>query len=146
MIKSALTVSLALLLAPLAIADTPEGARIAARTIDYARCFDTALGYFESEAEAHKAMRKLNAAMIADIREMIALELKANSESVMFMNEMMGTEILVGYFLKSFSEVDAKYQAEKQRINEGNNWEWRKTDSEIWNSHGCTAIYSGLGT
>lgn len=144
MIKTCLPIIVALLVPPLAIADTPEGAKIAARTTDYARCLDVALGNFDSDEKAHEAMKVFNAAMIEDIRAMIALELEAKNESVTFMHDMMGTEILVGYFLKSFSDVDQNYQSEKKRINESNNWDWRRTDSELWNAHGCNAIYKSL--
>ena len=128
----------------IAAAETAETNALAARTTDYARCLDVTLGHFDSDIRAQEAMKVFYAAMIANIRKSLASELEARSDTVKIMDDMMGREIMIGYFLKSFSEVDQAYRSEKQKLSEDSNWDWKRVNAQLWARHGCNTIYEGL--
>ncbi len=117
---------------------------MASITTDYAKCTDVALANFETDEKTQKAVEVFYSAMIKNIRRIIDLEEKEGSEKVTFSIDLMGKEVLVGYLLKSFTEVSTKYQSDKKAMKENNEWDWRQTNKELWSRHGCNTIYNSL--
>jgi hypothetical protein len=56
----------------------------------------------------------------------------------------MGKDMFVGFVLKSYSEGDASYKAQKQALNEEYKFDWRRVDKRLWSENGCNAIYENL--
>ena len=126
------------------LAETEETEKLASITKDYARCADVAFANFPSDKEAQKAVKAFYSAMIKNIQAMVDLEQKAGDENIEVTIELMGKEILTGYMLKGFTEVDSTYQSEKKELNKQYDWDWKRVHKELWSKQGCNAIYSNI--
>ena len=126
------------------LGETEETERLASITKDYARCADVALANFPSDKEAQKAVKAFYSEMIKNIQAMVELEQKVGDENIEVTIELMGKEILTGYMLKGFTEVDSIYQSEKKELNKKYDWDWRRVHKELWAKQGCNAIYNSI--
>jgi hypothetical protein len=118
--------------------------RLGRATEQYARCLDNALGSFAKESEAQAAARLISAAMLRNIRSIVAQERTKPNQGIAFWLETMGEEAFVGYLFKSFSDVSEEYRAERQVLERQNNFDWRLTHQQLWKKYGCDAIHSQL--
>lgn len=125
-------------------ADTKETIRLAKITEDYAKCVDVALGNFSSDKEAQYTIKVLYKAMISNIEKMVDLERESKNESTIFFLDIMGEEVFTGYLLRSFTELDAQYKTQKQKLSEQFDHDWRKVNQQLWSTQGCNAIYVNL--
>ena len=142
------TLPIALLVSALlcGAAQAKDGAsdRLGKSTEQYAKCLDNALGNFAKEAEAQAAARRISAEMLRNIRLIVTQERTKPNPTTTFWLETLGEEALVGYLFKSFSDVSEEYRAERQGLEKRNNFDWRRTQQQLWNKYGCDAIYSQI--
>ena len=118
--------------------------RLGRATEQYARCLDNVLGNFPKESEAQAAARRISAAMLRNIRSIVAQERTKSDQGITFWLETMGEEAFVGYLFKSFSDVSEEYRVERQGLQKQNNFDWRQTHQQLWKKYGCDAIHSQL--
>jgi hypothetical protein len=127
-------------------AQAADGAsdRLGRATEQYAKCLDNALGNFAKESDAQAAARRISAAMLRNIRSIVAQERTKPNPTTSFWLETLGEEAFVGYLFKSFSDVSEEYRAERQGLQNQNNFDWRRTHQQLWSKYGCDAIHSQL--
>jgi hypothetical protein len=127
-------------------AQAADGAsdRLGKATEQYAKCLDNALGNFATETEAQAAARRISAAMLRNIRSIVAQERTKPNSTITFWLETLGEEAFVGYLFKSFSDVSEEYRTERQGLEKQNNFDWRRTHQQLWSKYGCDAIHSQL--
>lgn len=127
-----------------ASAETEETGRLASITRDFAKCADVALANFPSDQEAQKAIKIFYSEMIKNIQKMVELEQQASDENLEFFINLMGKEVLTGYMLKGFTNVDSVYQSEKKELMKKHDWDWKRVDKELWSKQGCNTIYNSI--
>jgi hypothetical protein len=127
-------------------AQAADGAsdRLGKVTEQYAKCLDNTLGNFAKEAEAQAAARRFSAAMLRNVRSIVAQERTKPNPTTMFWLETLGEEAFVGYLFKSFSDVSEEYRAERQVLEKHNKFDWRRTHQQLWSKYGCDAIHFQL--
>lgn len=128
----------------ISFSETKETERLTAITTDYAKCADVVLANFPSDKEAQEVIKVFYSKMIENIQKIIDLERKSGSENINITLDLMGRDILTGYMLKSFTEVDSNYQSSKKELKQKYEWDWRKVHKELWLKQGCNAIYNSI--
>ena len=139
-----ITASILTVISVSSIAETKESERLLSIAKDYAKCADVALGNFPSDEESQKAVKIFYSQMIDIIRKVVDAEEKSSDERVSFSIDLMGKEILIGFMLKSVTEVDPAYQKAKKDLKKSYEWEWRPVHKELWSKHGCNAIFNSI--
>lgn len=139
-----ITFTLALFLPNISFSETKETEELGRITEQYGRCVDVVSGNFDSKKKSQDAGSRFFRAMIQNISSMIEIERKQGHESTVLFLNMVGKEVFTGYLLRGFSEVSETYQKEKNSLLEANNWDWKRTDQQLWRKYGCDAVYKGL--
>jgi len=57
---------------------------------------------------------------------------------------MVGKDIFTGYMLRAIADGNDAYKKEKASLQETNNWDWKRTNKQLWSKYGCDAIYKNL--
>ena len=124
--------------------ETEETNRLAPITKDLARCADVLLGNFENEKDSKAALKTFYSKMIENVTSMV--ELEKNSGKTKRFLEIMPKQILIGFILRSFVDIDQDYQTQKQSLYEQYDWDWKKVNRELWSKQGCNAIYGTINS
>ena len=136
--------TLVLILPSISFSETKETENLGRITQQYGRCADVALGNFDTDKKAQDAIGRFFKAMIKNISSIIEIEKRQGHESTVLSLDIMGKDILTGYLLRAFADVNETYQQEKKSLQETNNWDWERTHQQLWRKYGCDAIYKGL--
>ncbi|MGX1086118.1 hypothetical protein [Pseudomonas sp. AP3_22 TE3818] len=118
--------------------------RLAAIAADYSRCARVVLANFESDEESRKVSKLFFRETIKNIRKMVDLELAAGDVNIVYNVDVMGRDVLVGYLLKGFASESDDEKSTAKKLNEENNWDWKKTNKKLWSQYGCSTIYESL--
>lgn len=110
----------------------------------YARCLDSAVGNFRTDAETQLAANKLAKAMLLNIRSLISLERSKPNAETKFLIDALGEEGFVGYMFRAFEGGNKEYRSERQTLMARNKSDWRLTHQQLWSTYGCDAILSEL--
>ena len=136
--------ALVMFLPSISFSETKETEHLGRITEQYGRCADVVMGNFDTDKKAQDAARLFFKAMIKNISSMIEIEKRQGHESTLLFIDIMGKDIFTGYLLRAFADVNEAYQKEKKSLQETNNWDWKRTDKQLWSKYGCDAIYKGL--
>lgn len=118
--------------------------RLAAIAADYSRCVNVVLANFESDDESRKVSKLFFREIIKNVGKMVDLELAAGDAKFVYNVDVMGRDVLVGYLVKSFADGGDEERSAAKKLNEENNWDWRKTNKQLWSAYGCSTIYENL--